>query len=91
MEPLGRQRFDLVIFDLDGVLVASGPCHARAYGELWARLGVEVPPDDAIAGQRMAEVVARICAPAALAALNARKRREIEPLLAQLRQEIDAH
>ncbi len=41
--PLDWRRFELVIFDLDGVLVATSDCHALAFDELWRRLGVEGP------------------------------------------------
>jgi HAD superfamily hydrolase (TIGR01509 family) len=64
--PLDWQRFELVIFDLDGVLVATSECHARAFAELWRRLGVEGPAYEAIAGQPTAEIVSRICAPMGL-------------------------
>jgi HAD superfamily hydrolase (TIGR01509 family) len=51
--------FALVIFDLDGVLVASDACHARAYAETWERLGVRgAPPYPQLAGRRTRDVVA---------------------------------
>ena len=51
--------FDLVIFDLDGVLVASDACHARAYEETWQRLGVRGAPAYAqLAGRRTRDVIA---------------------------------
>ncbi len=53
-------QFTLVIFDLDGVLVASDECHARAYGELWAKLGIAGPPYREIAGRRTRDVVAEV-------------------------------
>jgi len=50
--------FALIVFDLDGVLVASDACHARAYAELWERLGVWGAPDySALAGRRTRDVV----------------------------------
>lgn len=55
-------RFDLVIFDLDGVLVASDAAHARAYDELWARLGIAGAPYREVAGRRTRDVVAEECA-----------------------------
>ncbi len=51
--------FALVVFDLDGVLVASDACHARAYEELWEKLGVAgAPPYPELAGRRTRDVVA---------------------------------
>ncbi|MFI5321309.1 MAG: HAD family hydrolase [Myxococcota bacterium] len=51
--------FALVIFDLDGVLVASDACHALAYDETWQRLGVRgAPPYRELAGRRTRDVVA---------------------------------
>jgi HAD superfamily hydrolase (TIGR01509 family) len=52
-------RFALVIFDLDGVLVGSDACHALAYEETWAKLGVRcAPPYPQLAGRRTRDVVA---------------------------------
>lgn len=59
------RRFSLVVFDMDGVLVDSTPCHARAYQELWAHLGVDGPPYQAIAGRATDSVVAEYAAPLA--------------------------
>jgi beta-phosphoglucomutase len=51
--------YELIILDLDGVLVASDACHARAYQETWAHLGVRGAPAYAqLAGRRTREVVA---------------------------------
>jgi beta-phosphoglucomutase-like phosphatase (HAD superfamily) len=50
--------FSLVIFDMDGVLVATSPCHQQAYGELWASLGLTGPDYAHIAGRRTEDVVA---------------------------------
>src|SRR5215475_2755249 len=52
--------FDLLIFDLDGVLVNTTPSHARAYDDLWRKLGVEGPPYEQIAGRKTSEVVAEV-------------------------------
>ncbi|HKQ79447.1 MAG TPA: HAD family phosphatase [Blastocatellia bacterium] len=52
--------FDLLIFDLDGVLVNTTSSHARAYGDLWRKLGVEGPPYERIAGRKTSEVVAEV-------------------------------
>ncbi|MGH9900852.1 MAG: HAD family hydrolase [Pyrinomonadaceae bacterium] len=49
--------FGLIIFDMDGVLVNTSPCHGRAYDDLWRKLGIEGPPYDEIAGRRTGEVV----------------------------------
>jgi len=59
-------RLECVVFDLDGVLVATSDCHARTFAELWRRLGVEGPAYEAIAGQPTAEIVSRVCAPLGL-------------------------
>jgi len=50
---------NFLIFDMDGVLVDSTACHARAFDDLWRRLGVDGPPYPEIAGQPTREVVAR--------------------------------
>jgi len=50
-------RFDLVIFDLDGVLADTTPCHSRAYDDLWRYLGIQGPPYASIAGRKTREVV----------------------------------
>jgi len=50
--------FDLLIFDMDGVLVDTTPCHRRAYDALWSRLGIAGPPYEQIAGRKTDEVVA---------------------------------
>ncbi len=50
--------FDLVIFDLDGVLVDTTPCHAKAYADLWRRLDIAGPPYSAIAGRTTRESIA---------------------------------
>jgi len=59
-------RFALVAFDLDGVLVDTSRSHARAYAELWERLGTAGPPYADIAGRRTAEVVLEVAAPLGL-------------------------
>lgn len=43
-------ELDLIVLDMDGVLTDSSPIHARAYEELWARLGIEGPAYPTIAG-----------------------------------------
>jgi len=50
---------------MDGVLVDTGPCHARAFGELWSRLGIQGPSYDQIAGRRTRDVVQEFAAPLA--------------------------
>ena len=49
--------FDLLIFDLDGVLVNSSVCHGLAFRDLWELLGVSGPPYEDIAGRKTIEVV----------------------------------
>ena len=55
-------RYQLIVFDLDGVLVDTESGHARAYDDLWARVGIEGPEYGRIAGIRTAEVVSRATA-----------------------------
>jgi beta-phosphoglucomutase len=50
-------RFALVILDLDGVLVNTTPCHARAYADLWDRIGVAGPAYESIAGRTTRDAV----------------------------------
>ena len=38
------RRFNLVVFDMDGVLIDSTGCHARAYQDLWPQVGLQSPP-----------------------------------------------
>jgi len=54
--------FELLIFDMDGVLVDTTPCHRQAYDDLWQRLGVAGPPYEQIAGRKTGEVVAELTA-----------------------------
>jgi len=49
-----------VIFDMDGVLADSSPCHARAYQDLWKEVGVEGPRYDSIMGRPTGEVIREI-------------------------------
>ena len=53
-------RFSLIIFDMDGVLADSSPCHARAYQDLWKGIGVEGPRYDSIMGRPTGEVIREI-------------------------------
>ena len=55
-------RFAWVVFDLDGVLVDTSPCHSRAYADLWAEIGLAGPAYADIAGQKTVEVVAQVAA-----------------------------
>jgi beta-phosphoglucomutase len=55
--------FALVAFDMDGVLVDTSPCHAKAYQDLWLELGLVGPPYETIAGQRTIDVVRVVTAP----------------------------
>lgn len=47
----------LLIFDMDGVLVDTSPCHRRAFAALWEELGIEGPAYERIAGRPTVEVV----------------------------------
>ena len=49
--------FDLLIFDMDGVLVNTSPCHRRAYQDLWEKIGIAGPPYEVIVGKTTSEVV----------------------------------
>jgi beta-phosphoglucomutase len=51
------RRFELVVFDMDGVLTDSSGCHARAFDDLWSRLGVTGPAYVRIAGRTTDSVV----------------------------------
>lgn len=56
-------RFPLVVFDMDGVLVDSVPCHARAYRDLWSRIKEPNGPSyDQIAGVRTVQVIRDVTA-----------------------------
>ena len=55
--------FDLIVFDLDGVLVDTTACHRRAYDDLWRLAGCVGPAYEVIAGRRTLDVVADITAP----------------------------
>lgn len=55
---LGAPR--LWLFDLDGVLVDTTPCHARAYADTWADLEIAGPPYERIAGRRTVDVVREV-------------------------------
>jgi HAD superfamily hydrolase (TIGR01549 family) len=52
-----------VIFDMDGVLVDTCGCHARAYEDLWERCGIEGPPYADISGRPTTETVAELTRP----------------------------
>ncbi|MEK7831164.1 MAG: HAD family phosphatase [Acidobacteriota bacterium] len=54
--------FDLLIFDMDGVLVDTTECHRRAYDDLWQLAGVAGPAYEQIAGRKTTEVVAEFTA-----------------------------
>ena len=49
---------NFLIFDMDGVLVDTCACHARAYADLWEQCGIAGPPYGVIAGRPTQEVVA---------------------------------
>lgn len=54
--------FDLLIFDMDGVLVDTTECHRRAYDDLWQLMGVAGRAYEQIAGRKTVEVVAELAA-----------------------------
>jgi HAD superfamily hydrolase (TIGR01509 family) len=49
--------YELVIFDMDGVLADTSPCHRRAYNDLWSKIGVQGPAYETIAGRTTNDVV----------------------------------
>jgi HAD superfamily hydrolase (TIGR01509 family) len=49
--------YELLIFDMDGVLADTSPCHRRAYQDLWCRIGVQGPHYEAIAGRMTKDVI----------------------------------
>ncbi len=51
-----------VIFDMDGVLVDTSPCHSHAYAKLWKSLGIQGPAYPVIAGRSTKDVVAEYAA-----------------------------
>jgi len=59
---LAGRPFELLVFDMDGVLVSTSDCHARAYRDLWQRLELAGPAYELIAGRRTAEVVQQVTA-----------------------------
>jgi HAD superfamily hydrolase (TIGR01509 family) len=59
-----RQSMDCFcsfIFDLDGVLVNTSGAHARAYADLWQRIGINGPDYEGIAGRKTEEVLRQFC------------------------------
>jgi HAD superfamily hydrolase (TIGR01509 family) len=46
-----------IVFDMDGILLDTSRCHARAYADLWQRYRVEGPEYSLIAGRPTREVV----------------------------------
>ncbi len=50
-------RFRAFIFDLDGVLIDSSPCHTRAFDDLWQKIGIDGPDYFDIAGRRTQEAI----------------------------------
>lgn len=55
-------RFAFLIFDMDGVLVNTSPCHSRAFEDLWRKLGIEGPRYEKIAGRKTFDVVVEFTA-----------------------------
>jgi beta-phosphoglucomutase len=54
--------FDLIVFDLDGVLVDTTDCHRRAYDDLWRLVGCAGPAYQVIAGRRTLDVIVDVTA-----------------------------
>ncbi len=57
---LRGRTFNLLIFDMDGVLVSTSPCHEKAYAELWQQLDIAGPGYEKIAGRVTREVIAEV-------------------------------
>ncbi len=55
--------FELIIFDLDGVLINSSPSHEKAFADLWKKIGIEGPQYEQIAGRKTIDSVATVTAP----------------------------
>lgn len=51
------QQFELIIFDMDGVLADTTQCHDKAYLDLWSKIGILGPQYEIIAGRKTREVV----------------------------------
>lgn len=51
------QEIELVVFDMDGVLVDSSPCHAFAFAQLWASCGIPAIDYEKLAGRTTRDVV----------------------------------
>ncbi len=84
---LAGRPIQLLIFDMDGVLVSTSSCHARAYDELWQAIGIQGPEYTLIAGRRTAEVVAEVAAglrptPAQIGQWTTTKQRRARELIA---------
>ncbi len=50
-----------VVFDMDGVLVDTSPCHEKAYDRLWSKLGLRGPKYEQLAGRSTKEVIKQVC------------------------------
>jgi len=55
---LNQVSFKGLIFDMDGVLVDTSPCHALAFTQLWEKLKLHGPNYAEIAGRSTKEVIA---------------------------------
>jgi sugar-phosphatase len=49
----------LIVFDMDGVLIDSSDCHARAFADLWSSIGLGRPPTYSTIAGRPTEAVIR--------------------------------
>ena len=60
-KPKRRQNIPIkaIIFDMDGVLVDTSPCHSAAYDLLWKSLSIKGPQYKTIAGRSTKEVIAQ--------------------------------
>lgn len=52
--------FECVVFDMDGVLADTTPCHAQAYAELWGEIGVQGPDYAGLAGLSTPDAIRRV-------------------------------
>jgi len=53
-------QYAFLVFDMDGVIADTSPCHSRAYQDLWRAIGIEGPEYEIIAGRKTADVVAEV-------------------------------
>src|SRR5262245_27610712 len=51
-------NYELLIFDMDGVLLDTARSHGRAYEDLWSMMGIQGQRYEAIAGRKTSDVIA---------------------------------